>query len=338
MTDIPIAIVLIGRNEGERLRNCLTSIPDAVPAVYVDSGSTDNSVEAARARGVLTVDLDVSGGFTAAKARNAGWRALEDAGIAARYVQFIDGDCQLREGWLEAAYQALEQEPDLAAVFGRRRERFPLASPYNQMCDDEWNVPVGLVASCGGDAMFRMEALRPAGGYCDDLIAGEEPDLCLRLGRQGWRIRRIDQEMTWHDAAITTFRGWWLRARRSGFAYAEHVRRHGRQSNPGWLRQLASIIAWSCVLPAILLAFALLLYALGCSALYAVALAAGIYLGQIFRMALQKRKQGSRPKFALQYAAMIVLGKFAECGGVFRCYLTRILQRRAKIIEYKGAA
>ena len=46
-----VAVVAIGRNEGERLRACLASVvPLAACVVYVDSGSTDGSVAMARTR------------------------------------------------------------------------------------------------------------------------------------------------------------------------------------------------------------------------------------------------------------------------------------------------
>ena len=154
---------------------------------------------------------------------------------------------------MDRAIAALRAEPDLAAVFGRRRERFPQASLYNQQCDDEWNVPIGYVASCGGDAMFRVTALSAVGDYNPDLIAGEEPDLCLRLSREEWKIKRIDAEMTQHDAALTRFSQWWRRARRSGHAYAEHVWRHGAASIPSWRRQVSSILIWGLAIPLVAL-------------------------------------------------------------------------------------
>ena len=71
-----IGVVAIGRNEGDRLIRCLDSLrqhlPNTVPIVYVDSGSTDNSVAEARVRNVRVVCLDMSIPFTGARARNAG--------------------------------------------------------------------------------------------------------------------------------------------------------------------------------------------------------------------------------------------------------------------------
>ncbi len=146
MTAAPrCAVVAIGRNEGERLVRCFDSIGVDYPAIYVDSGSTDRSVAEAEQRGIVVVNLAIDQGFTAARARNAGWRAISAAHPSLDYIQFVDGDCEFAPGWIAAAMAALDAEPGLCAVFGRRRERFPDASFYNALCDDEWNVPVGLV-------------------------------------------------------------------------------------------------------------------------------------------------------------------------------------------------
>ena len=100
--------VLIGRDEGERLRRCLASVVRTnCPVVYVDSGSRDGSVAAAQAAGALVVALDMSRPFTAARARNAGWRRLLQAHPDLQQVHFLDGDCELVDGWLPLADQAL---------------------------------------------------------------------------------------------------------------------------------------------------------------------------------------------------------------------------------------
>lgn len=335
-----IAVVVIGRNEGERLKRCLQSMPKGVSVVYVDSGSTDGSVAYARSLGVTVLTLDMSVGFTAARARNFGWRHLVgDSASRISVVQFVDGDCELDPAWLDNAIAAIQQEPELAVVFGRRRERFPEQSIYNRMCDDEWNVPVGIVAACGGDALFRVEALKAAGGYSDDLIAGEEPDLCLRLSRLGWFVRRIDGEMTLHDANILTFRSWWKRAERGGFAYAAHVLRHGERSDPQWLRQIKSILFWGFLWPAGGMALALALgfwYPLAALAMLAVWPTS--YALQAFRIAARKHRGGSDRRFALRYGVLLTIGKFAELVGVVRCWVAHIMNRQVRLIEYKRPA
>jgi len=180
MATAPFGVVAIGRNEGERLRQCLSSASAAEVIVYVDSGSSDDSVEWALRHGVAVIKLDLSRGFTAARARNAGFARIRELAPHIRYVQFVDGDCELVQGWPRHAIDFLEQNDDVCAVFGRRRERYPDRSIYNRICDAEWDVPVGKARACGGDVMMRSETLEIVGGYRSDFIAGEEPELCVR--------------------------------------------------------------------------------------------------------------------------------------------------------------
>lgn len=240
-----IGFVIIGRNEGDRLRASLDSVAgQAGITVYVDSGSTDDSVAFAQSYGLAVVRLDSASPFTAARARNAGFAWLERHRPDLEHVHFIDGDCELAPGWVEEALVALRGDPKLAAVCGRRRERHPGVSYYNRLCDREWDTPVGVAPTCGGDALVRAAAFRSVGGFNPALIAGEEPDLCHRLREAGWLIRRIDGEMTVHDAAMTRFSQWWQRNRRSGYATAEALTLRGRRDARMW-RDVLSNLFWA---------------------------------------------------------------------------------------------
>ena len=240
-----VGFVIIGRNEGNRLATCIDSVLKAASlAVYVDSGSRDGSCNLARGRGLPVVDLDPGLPFTAARARNAGAAWLVERHPDLQCLHFIDGDYELVPGWLGKALEAMWAEPDLAAVCGRRRERAPDASPYNRLCDQEWNTPVGIAETCGGDALFRVEPFVEVRGFSEELIAGEEPDLCHRIRLNRWRIRRIGHDMTVHDAAMTEFRQWWQRSRRSGYATAEAYSRRG-EHNPRLGHQVASNLLWA---------------------------------------------------------------------------------------------
>lgn len=240
-----VGFVIIGRNEGARLEACIRSVlQQAEVAVYVDSGSVDGSSQLARRYGLPAIDLDPSIAFTAARARNAGavWLAKHNPGL--EYFHFIDGDCELISGWLPKALAAMRAEPSLASVCGRRRERAPGASPYNRLCDQEWDTAVGLADTCGGDALFRIEPFMQVNGFAEDLIAGEEPDLCHRIRLNRWKIRRIDAEMTTHDAAMVRFGQWWQRSRRSGYATAEAFARRGAHDRR-LARQVISNVVWA---------------------------------------------------------------------------------------------
>jgi GT2 family glycosyltransferase len=281
----------------------------------VDSGSTDGSPETARAAGATVVDLDMSVPFTAARARNAGLAALPpDAAL----VQLIDGDCILASDWLDKAAAFLAQNPQVGLVCGRRAERFPQASLYNRLADIEWDTPLGEARACGGDALARMAALRQVGGFRDDLIAGEEPEMCLRLRRAGWKIWRLDAAMTAHDAGMTRFSQWWRRSLRAGHAFAEGAALHGATPERHWVAETRRALLWGIVLPLAILGLGLL-WPTGF-------LAALIYPAQVLRLA---------PRHGLAWALLTTLGKFAEAQGVLRYWAGRLRRRRAAIIEYK---
>ncbi len=316
-------VVVIGRNEGERFVRCLASLKGrADRIVYVDSGSSDDSVAHARTAGAIVVELDMSQPFTAARARNAGLDALLKDGDA-NYVQFLDGDCEVRDGWLEAAVAYLDANPDYAITCGRLRERFPEASFYNRLCDQEWATEVGEMRACGGIFMARTVPIRDLGGFDEALIAGEEPELCLRLRRDGWRIWRLDHEMAWHDAAMTRFGQWWARTTRTGHTYAEGVAMHGAAPDRHYVKEALRAVIWGAALPAFLIVAAL-----------ATPLALlGFALYPLRTIRLARRFGGDA--FAWKTACLNTVGKFAEAIGMTRYLWRRLTSAPARIIEYK---
>jgi GT2 family glycosyltransferase len=325
-----IGVVIIGRNEGNRLRFCLAGMRGlSGRVVYVDSGSTDGSPAAAREMGVDVVQLDADVAFTAARARNAGARRLAEIAPSAELVQFLDGDCEVEPGWLSAGAAALDARPDVAVVFGRRRERFPDASIYNRLCDLEWNTPIGEATECGGDAMMRLSAFQQAGGYDPNLIAGEEPELCVRLRNNGWKLFRIDAPMTRHDAAMLHFSQWWRRNLRAGHAYAEGSALHGNEPTRHWVKQARSNWAWGLVLPAAALILAYPTRGISVAA----ALALYGVLGLKVYWARRKSAQGN--EFAALYAAACVVAKIPLAWGQLGFWVGKFRGRRAGLIEYK---
>ncbi len=316
-----IGAVVIGRNEGERLRRCLDALQRQLGAiVYVDSGSSDGSRDMARGLGVAVVELDMDQPFTAARARNAGTRALRAAHPETTFIQFIDGDCELQEGWIAVAHAFFEAHPDVAVVCGRRRERFPDASVYNLMIDREWDTPVGEALYCGGDALMRVAALEVVGGYNPNLIAGEEPELCVRLRQAGWKIWRLDAEMTWHDAALTQLDQWWKRTKRAGHAFAEGAYLHGAPPERHFVIPTCRALIWGLALPLAILVLAVFV--------------SGWALAGLLLWPLQILRQRAKGQ-SWDDALFLTLGKFPEAQGAVEFYWRQLTGGRIALIEYK---
>jgi GT2 family glycosyltransferase len=321
-----VATVLIGRNEGERLVECLKSMTEgAGHIVYVDSGSTDGSVAAAHAAGAEVVQLDMKRPFTAARARNAGYAALRESGTAFDHVQFIDGDCRLVPGWIEAGRKALGEDASLGIVTGWRSEIHRDCSIYNAMCDFEWRRPAGDIRTCGGDMMVRREAFESVGGFDDTVIAAEDDDFCVRIRAAGWKIRRLPVEMTRHDAAMYRFSQWWRRAVRSGHGFAQVGALHPDY----FVSERRRVLIFGGALPAI----ALIGLLLGAGWLVLAVLA--LYALSYVRTVMGLRREGLPQREALTHAVFLSLSKFPNLQGMLTYWRRRMNRRDMEIIEYK---
>jgi len=321
-----LGVVAIGRNEGDRLVQCLASLKNShVRVIYVDSGSDDDSIAVAKAAGVEVAELDRTKPFTAARARNAGFAALCASGSSPEYVQFIDGDCRVQPGWLEAARLALDTEKELGIVTGWRSEINRDRSTYNGMCDFEWHRPAGEIAACGGDMMVRSHVFEKAGGFSDSVIAAEDDEFCVRVGLAGWRIRRIPVEMTLHDADMTRFGQWWRRAVRSGHGFAQVGAMH-----PGYfVTERRRVWVFGAALPFVIIGGAIAglpWVAWGGLALYGVS-----YLRTISGL----RREGLPIDEAITHAGFLTLSKFPNLLGMITYAWRQMRGHKMQLIEYK---
>jgi GT2 family glycosyltransferase len=327
-----LGIIAIGRNEGERLRRCLVSvIGRGYTVVYVDSGSTDGSPEMARGLGADVVELDPARPFSVPRARNEGFERLCEINPEVRFVQFVDGDCEVVDGWLEIGLRTLKQRTDAAFVTGRRRERERERTIYNRLADLEWEMPAGEIKVCHGDILIRAHAFRQVGGFNAMVYVGEDTDLCVRLRKQGWILLCIDVDMTLHDMAMTQFKQWWRRSVRSGYGYAEGALLHGAPPERHYVREVRSILFWGVVLPIIAIGLAWPSHGLS------LILLAG-YLVLALRIYRYGRGRGWSAADAWLFAAACIMAKFPLAIGMAKYAIVRLACKPRPLIEYKGPA
>lgn len=335
-----LGVVVIGRNEGERLRRCFESlglkvsdnqahVTNGHPArvVYVDSGSTDGSVRVALSFGANVVELDLATPFTAARARNEGLARLCELESEICYVQFLDGDCAIVPSWICNAASLLDEQENVAVVCGGLTEQNRQRTIYNRLCYLEWQKIPGEILAAGGIFMIRANAFMEVGGFDPSVVAAEDDELCLRLRRRGWKIKFIDQKMAVHDAAMTRFSQWWKRAERAGYAYAQGAFLHGR-SDGHFVKQVRGIIAWGIVLPLVVLVLAWPTN--GWSTLLLVA-----YLYLILRVYRHGRVRGWTPSDSRLYAYFVILAKFPAVIGLMRFIWRQLMGKSQTIIEHK---
>lgn len=272
----PISVVIIGLNVEKYLQDCIRAVKTSsypsklLEVIYVDSGSKDNSVEIAKSFGDVKIIPGLKGKPNAAKARNAGMNLAKN-----KIIQFVDADSYLHPEWLSSAINYIKN--DVVAVSGILWERFPDRNWYHRMADLEWNLQKGTdgwttgemkARTFGGNVMVLKKAFTDLGGYDEDLTAGEDPDLSYRVRGNGGVIYRINKKMASHDINLSQFTKFVKRTSRSGYAYVQLARKHGK-ADPEYFRTImirifgGGLIPPSIILTGLLLGYPFIGLALG---------------------------------------------------------------------------
>lgn len=181
----PVAVVVVGRNYGRYLRDCLASVlqQDPLPKeiVYIDNASTDNSIQIAREMGVRV-------GVVSPLPRNICSCRNRGALITTQpYLIFLDADDLMSKGYVKGLLDCIEQNGRLGFVFPRIRTfgLYPMTKPsraqhgYYSMLRHN---------SADGASIIRRVALNAVGGW-GQFPCFQDWELWLRMAEQGWLFR-----------------------------------------------------------------------------------------------------------------------------------------------------
>lgn len=317
-SEIDISFVVIGYNESAHLRACLESVRSAdldgirYELLYVDGGSTDDSLNIAASCGV---DRVLGGDRRRRAAENRNLGANDSRGT---YIQFLDGDMQLEPTWPKRGLRYLQERSEVAVVCGRLREVNP--GYLFQVIQLDWVQREGAVETCGGAALFRREPFHEAGAFPEDVAYGEEPLLC-------WRIRNVlkrevhfwTEPMALHDIGFSGIRDYWRQYSRNGATYIEIAVRCAGTEDPYWTRDTITNFAWASGILA-MLAF----FAAGTDTLR-IGLAILVFLVGV-RKVVQTRRRGVSWTIALGYTAHVYGSKIPLAYGQLRWLLERALR------------
>jgi GT2 family glycosyltransferase len=181
-------------------------------------------------------------------ALNIGLRAARG-----RYVARVDAHSEVSDSYLERGVAALDADPTVAAIGGRRigvgegrtgraiaaalSSPFGVGNSINHYADEAQDTDH---ASFG---VFRVDVVRSLGGWDEQLLVNEDVDIDHRIGAAGYRIR-YDPQMEIHWQVRRTLRDLGRQYRRYGRGKAAMVRKNGRTAVR--LRHLAApgLVAW----------------------------------------------------------------------------------------------
>lgn len=213
-----VSCVVIGLNCEKTLAACLQSVQaidyvKPIEIIYVDSGSADRSVSVAKSvKGVAVIELNLKKP-TPGRTRNAGWIAAKG-----EWIQFYDSDTIAEVNWIMSAIKNIEA--DTGAIFGILKEARPDRNRFHFIADLEWQRPASSAKFFGGNVLVKRSILEKTRGFDEGLIAGEDPELAVRIRSMRYKIKGIGEAMCRHDVDIESIGQYLRRAYRTGCAYA----------------------------------------------------------------------------------------------------------------------
>jgi N-acetylglucosaminyl-diphospho-decaprenol L-rhamnosyltransferase len=224
-----LAIVVVSTNEAHWLERCLSTVFEhagraRLDVIVVDNSSTDGTRELVQSRfPAARVVTSPNRGFSYGNNRG-----LEQAD--ARYVLLLNPDTEVVAGSFGELIEQLDSQLDVGLVGVRQvaadgtlwptirrfpnavralgeafaSERWPVhpqwsgervfaADAYEREGECDW--------TSGSFMLARREAILSAGMLDErSFIYSEEPDLCLRIKRAGWRVRHLPGMTIVHHA------------------------------------------------------------------------------------------------------------------------------------------
>lgn len=184
--------------------------------ILADSGSTDRTVEIARAYPIRIVQLANRGERTCGAGPQLGYQDSRGDLIC-----LIDGDMVLDPGFLEAASRFLRDNPAYAGVSGQVRDVNLESLEYvrrNRRHAPE--LAFGETDRLNGGGLYRREAIESVGYFTDrNLHSYEELDLGARLTSAGWRLNRLSIPFVDHRGHTTEAFALLWRRLETGYAF-----------------------------------------------------------------------------------------------------------------------
>lgn len=204
MRDIDLSVVIIGRNEGDKIGKCILSVKECLfdyydyQIIYVDGNSTDNSIEFAKKYNVQVYKITKCKYLTASLGRYIG--AINSQ---KKYILFLDGDMQLQLGWIEIAIGYLETNSIYSGVIGIRDDNYIQNGKIVGSKENVYDIHVLKEAEhFGGAILFRKSDLLQVGNYTPQIVANEEAELHSRLKKYDKKVIKIPYKMIKHFISV----------------------------------------------------------------------------------------------------------------------------------------
>ncbi len=185
-----ISVVIPAHNEERYIKDCVLSIaalkdPAIHEIIVVDNASTDRTAEIARSVPGVTVVREPHKGITWARQKGL------DIATGDLYAA-IDADVRISPQWL-ATVKRRFQDPNIVSLSGpygyydlTRWKNFIIRFLLQLILAEQRIMGKHTELIRGGNTVYRMPALRAAGGFNTDILFyGEDVDTFMRIRKFG---------------------------------------------------------------------------------------------------------------------------------------------------------
>jgi glycosyltransferase involved in cell wall biosynthesis len=235
MENIVLSVVIIAKNEEKTIAKALAAVVVAIEEarkakvietseiIFVDSASTDKTVEIVRQFPVKIIELPDTWPLSASAGIYCGYR--ESKG---EFFAVVDGDVEVNKYWFRDALPYLQNDDDVADVYGWWEESSQgqghLLATVSEMLNSS-KVAVAEEIESTGNGIFRRSSLESIGGHNPYLKGAEDRDISFRLRQAGYKLLDVPVQFGvhhWHLNYLEYYRSVraWSKGEGHAAAYA----------------------------------------------------------------------------------------------------------------------
>lgn len=219
-----ITIGVCVRNCEDYVKEAIDSIVDQdfphelMELIFIDDGSEDNTLSVIQE---CVSKIDIS-----AKVFHSSWRGLGHArnmvavNAEGDYILWVDGDMVLSRDFVRKLVEFMEKHPKVGIAKGEQAlepggnllatlETYARAA--GRMVDYQSEKARSKALGTGG-SIYRIEAIRQAGGFDENLRGyGEDWDIEMRVRAAGWSLHTTNTKFLDYERFGLTWKNLWTR-------------------------------------------------------------------------------------------------------------------------------
>lgn len=195
-----VSIIIKTLNEEKRIAEAVESALKALPGgkvevIVADSGSTDRTIEIARAYPIRIVQIEPPAQASCGLGPQLGFQYSTQP-----FICLIDGDMIIEPDFLPAALAYLDNHPDAGGVTGHVVDQVLESLEFQRRSKRHSpEARTGDIDRMNGGGLYRRSAIEQAGYFSDRNLHGhEEFDAGVRLRSHGWKLHRLDRPFVQH--------------------------------------------------------------------------------------------------------------------------------------------